>query len=106
MSASIEQNFRMNVGEDLTVAFTVTGANNDLTGGSVSWIMRTHPLSATNVLSIAGSSVGDGTFSVVFADTDTDSIDPGVYYHEAKATVSGVETIVARGFVQLDPSVT
>ena len=105
MAAAVDQNFRMNVGEDRTIVFTVAGEN--LTSGEVVWVMRAHELSSPNTLSVAGTSLGNTTFSVVLADTLTDSVNPGVYYHEAKyTTAGGAETIVVRGSVQLDPSIT
>ena len=110
MAAAVAQNFRLHIGEDVTVAFTVTdadGANVNLTGNSVAWAMRTHELATADTLTIAGSSLGDGTFSIVFVDTNTDAINPGVYYHEAKYTDASLnESVVVRGSVQLDPSIT
>ncbi len=105
MAASLEQNFRAAIGEDRTLTFTVLDAATppvavDLTGASIQWIVRTHPLSSTNVLSISGTNLGGaaGTFDVVITDALTDSIEPRVYHHSAKVTDSaGIETVVALG---------
>ena len=113
MAAKVEQNFRLMVGEDRTLTFSVfesdgTTAKN-ISGATVSSVFKTHPLSANAVLTIAGTNVGSGTdnnqFSVVVADTDTDSLEPRVYHHTAKVTDSSSnETFVARGTANLNPA--
>ena len=103
MAASLEQNFRAAIGEDRTLTFTVLdslGVAVDLTGASVTWVMRSHSLSATNILSISGTNLGGaaGTFDVVITDVLTDAIEPRVYHHSAKVTDgAGIETVVALG---------
>lgn len=105
MAASLGQNFRAAIGQDLApITFTVLdgdGVAVDLTtsGTTVLWVMRTHPLSDVDVLSIAGTNLGsDGTFDVTIADTDTDDIEPRVYFHSAEVNdAAGLETPVALG---------
>lgn len=103
MAGTIEQNFRAAIGEDRTLTFTVTdsaGVAVDITNATINWIMKTHPLSATAVLTITGTNNGGaaGTFDVVITDALTDAIEPRVYSHDAKVTASGGgETVVALG---------
>lgn len=89
MAAKLEQNFRLAIGADRTLTFTVLDADSnvvDLTppGTTVTWVMRTHPLSDTDILSISGTNLAaDGTFDVIFTNALTGSLEPRVYHHSA-----------------------
>lgn len=115
MAAKVEQNFRWMVGEDRTLKFSVFEDDGTtpkpITGATVSSVFKVHPLSAEDAaLTIAGANVASGgnsshQFDVVIADTDTDSLEPRVYYHTAKVTdTSSNETFVARGTASLNPA--
>lgn len=105
MAAKLEQNFRAAIGEDLApLTFTVLdGAGDavDLTPGNttVLWVMRTHPLSDVDVLSIAGTNLGsDGTFDITITNAVTAGIEPRVYFHSADVNdTNGIVTTVALG---------
>lgn len=112
MAATTDQNIALYIGEDRTITFSVTdaaGAAVDLGGATAAWKMYAHPLSnVAALLSKSGSIVGDGSggqFTVTITDTDTDSINPALYYHEAKVIdASANETIVSTGWVDLRPA--
>lgn len=101
MAASVNQNLRLQIGEDRDITWTIAGTN--FTGATVNFWMATHELASTNALEKLGTGA-DGSVSVSIADTDTDSLNPGVYYYELKTTESGVETVVAWGNVDLAPA--
>ena len=111
MAAAINQNIQLAVGEDRVITFTVVdsaGVAVSIAASTQTWRVSAHEHSAVNVLQLTGALVGGGTggqFSVTIADTDTDALNPGVYYHEAKVTAgSGAETVVAWGTVDLRPA--
>lgn len=111
MAAKLEQNFARHIGEDFVLTFTVKDANDvavNLTGATVAWTMKTHPLSPTAILSAAGGGIPSGgdnnTFTITIADTNTDAIEPRVYFHTVKVTDSSAnETIVATGYGEFKP---
>ena len=108
------QNFGAVIGEHLVLTVTVTdsaGTVVNINGYTISWVMFTHPLSAEDAaLTIAGAVVGDGSageFTVTVADTATDSLEPRVFFHEAKITSgAAVESIVAIGTAYWSPAQT
>lgn len=102
MAAAVNQNLRLQIGEDRTVTWTITGT--DFTGDTVNFWMAPHELAATNTLELTGTGA-NGSVSVTFADTDTDSLNPAVYYYQLKTTEGGsVETVAAWGSIDLQPA--
>lgn len=101
MAAAVNQNLRLQIGEDRTISWAISGA--DFTGDTIDFWMATHELAAANTLEKSGTG-GVATASVSIADTDTESLNPGVYYYEVKATESGVETVLAWGNIDLAPA--
>ncbi len=110
--SAVNQHFHLDQGEDRTLTFTVTTDGTtavDITGHTLSWELYTHPMAASSTLTVAGviTDATNGVCTVTLADTDTDSIEPRVYWHELKTTdSSGAETVVSRGNVTLKPTQT
>lgn len=74
-------------GEDVSWLFQT---DTDMTGGSVSWKLTSDEGEGTVLLSKSGVIGIDGTeFTVTLTDVETDAIEPGIYWHEAKFTASG-----------------
>ena len=112
--AAENQDFTLYQGEDEQVDFQVTdsdGSPKNLTGASIEWGMW---LSDTRILTkTTGSGVslvnGLGTNDIAriaIAKADSISLQPGAYYHECRAVLSGSEQVVAVGHVLLKVSMT
>ena len=97
-------------GEDKSLIFTVYQADEttaqDISGWSLSWLLKRHRHDADVDALITKTTTGGGIAlttpltgicTVTVADTDTDSIPAGTYRHELKRTGAGVETILAYG---------
>jgi hypothetical protein len=74
-------------GEDVTWTFL---ADSDLTDGDVDWKLTTQEGGGTALLTKSGAISGD-QFTITLADTETDALTPGFYWHEAKFTSVGGE---------------
>lgn len=111
----------LGIGEDHTFPCTILNATEtlavDITGWSLSWMIKILPADADiaailTKTTTAGGIVIAGTFNatpsvntqkatVTVLDTDTDLLEPGVYYHELKRMDSGAETTLITGFLEL-----
>ncbi|MDD4721984.1 MAG: hypothetical protein PHR07_04505 [Acidaminococcaceae bacterium] len=116
--ASTKQNFELWQGEVKTITVTVLkqdGTAKDLTAASaIVWEMSTSVAAlAPSITKSVGSGITvstpatSGVFVIVLAHTDTHTMDPGVYHHEARVTDSaGVEEVVTIGEVTIHQSTT
>lgn len=109
------------VGEDKLLSFTIytstaKTAAKDITGWALSWKLRRKKPDADPALltkATGGSGITiTGTFNadpalntqravVTIADTDTDGLGAGSYWHELKRTDAGSETVLAQGIAVL-----
>jgi hypothetical protein len=98
------------IGEDKILGpFTVYQQNKrtaqDITGWSVSWMLKRSledpdadlVLQKTTSAGITLTTPTSGILSITIADTDTDGLEPGKYYHEVKRTDAGQETVLSQG---------
>ncbi len=100
---AVETNFRQFIGVDHEYIFTESDAVS-LVGFTLSFMLKTDKddddaaalLTITSAIVILGTQV-----TVPFADTDTSSLDAGVYYWELKRTDTGAETILGYGTLTL-----
>jgi hypothetical protein len=100
-------------GEDKAIAFTVrsaTGAPQDMTGWSVSWLVKasrkataTAVVSKTTDAGIDIAAVGQCIVQVSAADL-TPVIAERFYYHELTRTDAGLRTVLSYGTFRLLPS--
>jgi hypothetical protein len=104
-------------GEDKSLVFTVYQSDGstaqDITGWSLSWMLKRHPAEADNAALITKTTSSgialttplSGVCTVSIEDTDTDGLEPGTYRHELKRTGGGVETILSYGTAVLRQAV-
>lgn len=104
-------------GEDKTLAFTIYQADGttaqNITGWTLSyrWKRSLDDPDADAVLTKTTSSgitlvtPASGQCTVAIADTDTDAVAAGPYYHELKRTDDGSETVLTTGSVYLRQAV-
>jgi hypothetical protein len=97
------------VGEDKSLIVTVYQQDKrtlqNITSWSLSWMLKEHLSDADNVALLTKTTSSgitlttptSGVCTVSIADTDTDSIVPGRYYHELKRTDAGNETVLSHG---------
>lgn len=108
------QNFEMYAGEDQTI--TVSPINDsagdpygDTAALTFSWVVRTSENATTDLITKATSSgITNGTsaLTIALADTDTEDLAPGTYYHECRTTDAGAERVVFSGGMTLKASTT
>lgn len=116
--AAIHQSFSFIQGQDVDLEITVKDADGvvvDLTGGSVRFVMARSPSSSTiDVDSDASpqtatavlTTPASGLITVTLTDTVTDGL-AGDYYYECKYTSGGgLETVVTRGWISVELSLT
>lgn len=104
------QNFEMVAGDTKNIVITVAIA--DITGASVKWALKKSVFSASNAVykdtATGGVSITDaaaGKFTVALAPSDTVTLKPGDYYHEAEVTdAAGNVSTVTTGKVTLLPT--
>lgn len=86
-------------GEDLTLAFTHSGA---ITGWTITFNVKLGPSTRlTKSASIVDGSAG--TYSVALTDADTDTLTAGTYPYDVWRTTAGSERLLAQGqFVVID----
>jgi hypothetical protein len=110
--SAVNQHFHLDVGEDRTISFTVTSDGTtaiNITAYTIAWKLYTHPMASSAALTVAGviTDAANGVCTVTVADTDTDSLEPRVYWHQLKVTDgSANESVVSRGNVTLKPAKT
>lgn len=116
MAVVLKQNFRIWTGNDLNVNFSVTDDNSsglDLTAASVRWRAAKDPYhpSVISKFSTVGTSeinitnTTAGLLTVNLNESDTNSLLPGVYYHELEVEDStGNPFTVAIGHMTLEKS--
>lgn len=98
------------IGEDKSLTpFTVYQADKrtrqNITGWTISWMLKrslTDPdvdalLTKTTGAGITLTTPTSGICTITIADTDTDSLEPGRYYHEVKRMDAGNETVLSQG---------
>lgn len=107
------QHFEMHAGNrvDLNIVVTDTdaGGRKNLAGATIVWVLYDEATSTT-ALTKTTATVGDitdidglnGLFTVALQPSDTASITPGVYYHEAEVTdSSGKPVTIFTGRVKI-----
>lgn len=106
------QNFGFTAGDYKEITVPVvdsTGANQDITGAAVTWVVKRNENDATALLT---ASTANGKiavlanpnqykFKITLQEADTANIPQGVYYHEAEVSLSGNEEVVMRGRLRL-----
>lgn len=110
------QSFAVLSGTQQQLDFTVTdndGAAVDLTGGSGRFVMARNPYSSSMAIdsdaspataTITVTNAAGGLLNVVMTDENTEALD-GDYYWELKWTdASGRESLVARGWMGVEPN--
>ena len=107
----VPQDFELVSGNDKNLNFSVLDQDDvvvDLTGATIAWSMsRTNKSKSEliTLLSPADITITDpvnGKFTVTIKDTDSEALQGGDYYHEARVTsTAGLKTTVAYGTVEL-----
>ena len=102
------------IGEDKTVTIDVTdsaGAVQSMTAWALTWELKRSSSSAALISKTVGSGIaignGAGTddrATVTIADTDTEALEPGTYYHHLRRTDAGSEVILSFGDAALRES--
>lgn len=87
------------VGEDLTLAFTVTGES-DITGWTISFAVG----SVTKTSGGGGITMLTNVATVTLGAADTTALGPGAAAYRLRRTDSGNNTVLAYGQVSLYPS--
>jgi hypothetical protein len=97
------------LGEDKALSFTVYQADGttaqDITGYALAWMLKkkatdsdaTAKITKTTVSGIALTTPLSGICTVTLTDTDTATLNAGVYRHELKRTDDGSETVLSFG---------
>lgn len=97
------------IGEDKTLSFAVVDASAvavNITGWALEWVLRRDAGDAALITKTVGSGItitngAGGLCSVAIADTDTDNLDEGGYWHALRRTDAGTETVLSFGEVVL-----
>jgi hypothetical protein len=110
MTWNIDDDDDFFLGEDKILGpFTVYQQNKrtpqNITGWSISWMLKRDlddldvaaALTKTTAAGITLTTPTSGILNITIADTDTDALEPGRYYHEVKRTDAGQETVLAIG---------
>lgn len=96
-------------GEDKALVFTIYESDEttpqDITGWTVSWRLKRRQSDADSAALLTKTVGGgislttplSGVLTVSVADTDTDAILAGSYFHELKRTTDGSETVLSFG---------
>ena len=96
------------IGTDKTLQFDVNQVDGTtaqvMTGWALTWELRTEEGGKVLVTKAVGTGItisnGDGTddrASIVLADTDTEGLQPQVYYHALRRTDAGSEDVIVFG---------
>ena len=97
------------IGEDKTIEIDVVQSDGStaqtMTGWALTWELKRSQFHSTVLISkttASGISIGngDGTddrASITVADTDTEDLEPGTYYHQLRRSDAGSEVILSRG---------
>lgn len=104
---ALAQNFEIWQGEDKDIEVTVYEADGvtvkDITGGSISWIVKKKVSSIeatftkTSASGITITSGVGGVFTITLSASDTATLSPGRFYHEAKILLDAKAEIILVG---------
>lgn len=114
--ANITRDDSVFLGEDKQLQFTIytdatLAACQDVSGFTLSWSLAARPGATVALAKTLGSGISvTGTFNasppvntqrivITLADTDTDAIAFGTWYHELKRTDAGLEAVLAQGTI-------
>ena len=109
IAANIDEDDDWFIGEDKSLPFTIYQSDKRtiqaITGWTLSWMLKRSLadadvdalLTKTTTSGISLTTPASGLCTVTIADTDTDSIEPGRYYHELKRMDDGNETVLSQG---------
>lgn len=100
------------IGEDKTIEIDVLQSDNataqTMTGWTLTWELKARNRSTAALISATPTiGNGDGTddrATITVADTDTEALGPGTYYHHLRRTDAGSEQILSHGSVVLKES--
>lgn len=106
--ANILESVNWFIGEDKTINIDVNQSDGTtpqaMTGWALTWELKDSPNGAIKVSKTVGSGItignGDGTndrAAIAIADTDTEPLNPGTYYHQLRRSDAGNEVIQAFG---------
>lgn len=116
MAVKLKQNIRLWSGNDMDVQFSITDENSSallLTATTIKWKMALDPYSSAALISKSSTASSEleitdaagGIVTIKLNSTDTNSISPGVYYHELEVTDSEANPFtVAIGHLTLEKS--
>lgn len=115
VTANVTRDDRVFLGEDKTLRFTIYSdaaqtLYQDASAFGLSWKLASKPGATAALTKTVGSGIAiTGTYTspsvstqkveVSIADTDTDALTPGTWYHELKRTDGGVEAVLAQGTI-------
>jgi hypothetical protein len=97
------------IGEDKVLPITIYQANKkslqNITAWTLSWMLKSSLddadnlalLTKTTTSGITMTAPTSGVCTVTIADTDTDALQPGKYWHELKRTDAGSEVVLCQG---------
>lgn len=96
------------IGEDKSLVFTVVdsaGVVQNITGWTIEWYLSLEEGSPAILTKTATlTTPASGICTVTVADTDTDPLAPGKYFHMLKRTNAANETVLAKGDCLIQPS--
>jgi hypothetical protein len=106
--------FTMTAGDDKSITVYVTdqttGAAVDITSATIAWkatksLRTTAVISKTTSAGITITSGSGGIFTIALTPSNTSSLTPGDYRHEAQITFSGSGLVatVLKGIMTLEP---
>ena len=109
----VNQSFPMWAGDTANIECVVSdGADGikDISGATIAWVLYNEAagvavLNKSTVSGITITSGIGGAFTVALAPSDTESVTPGAYYHEAEVTdIAGNVSTVFTGTVTIKRS--
>ena len=103
---SVNQNFTMTAGDTKYLNFTVTMTSSTLVGSTIKWVMCKYDSPVLTKTTTGDVSISSATvFRVTLNPSDTLSLVPGQYVHQAEVTdVSANVSTVSDGTVTIRTS--
>lgn len=100
------------IGEDKTIVIDVVQSDGTtaqaMTGWGLVWELKASAVSASALISktpsIGNGSATDDRATITVADTDSEAINPGTYYHHLRRNDAGLEAILSHGTVVVKES--
>lgn len=99
------------IGEDKTIRIDVVDADDAaqaMTGWTLVWELKAASRSTSALISktpsIGNGSGTDDRATITVADTDTEALEPGTYYHHLRRSDAGSEQVLSHGSVVIKES--